>query len=160
MQLSTRQTRVFMLASLLSSGKPVASSRILASLDCSEPTLTRALKELRESWSAEIKYSRLTHCYQLTEPGILDKKSLRHINEALKLNAELQQSETVSRVFLDKEKKKAVSLSLRMSVLRKIDQVVRLSETTRSDAVEMLVESGLDELIEKLVLKKNELKRQ
>ena len=47
-----------------------------------------------------------------------------------------------------------------MSVLRKIDQVVRLSETTRSDAVEMLVESGLDELIEKLVLKKNELKRQ
>ncbi|UVC30406.1 tellurium resistance protein TerW [Pantoea sp. SOD02] len=154
MQLSTRQTRVFMLASLLSSGKPVASSRILASLDCSEPTLTRALKELRESWSAEIKYSRLTHCYQLTEPGKLDKKSLRHINEALKLNAELQQSETVSRVFLDKEKKKAVSLSLRMSVLRKIDQVVRLSETTRSDAVEMLVESGLDELIEKLRLEK------
>ncbi|NWA61155.1 tellurium resistance protein TerW [Pantoea sp. B9002] len=150
MQLSTRQTRVFMLASLLSSGKPVASSRILASLDCSEPTLTRALKELRESWSAEIKYSRLTHCYQLTEPGKLDKKSLRHINEALKLNAELQQSETVSRVFLDKEKKKAVSLSLRMSVLRKIDQVVRLSETTRSDAVEMLVESGLDELIARL----------
>jgi hypothetical protein len=149
-----------MLASLLSSGKPVASSRIIASLDCSEPTLTRALKELRESWSAEIKYSRLTHCYQLTEPGKLDKKSLRHINEALKLNAELQQSETVSRVFLDKEKKKAVSLSLRMSVLRKIDQVVRLSETTRSDAVEMLVESGLDELIEKLMLKKNELTRQ
>jgi len=155
MQLSTRQTRVFMLASLLSSGKPVASSRILASLDCSEPTLTRALKELRESWSAEIKYSRLTHCYQLTEPGKLDKKSLRHINEALKLNAELQQSETVSRVFLDKEKKKAVSLSLRMSVLRKIDQVVRLSETTRSDAVEMLVESGLDELIERLKKSKN-----
>lgn len=150
MQLSTRQTRVFMLVSLLSSGKPVASSRILASLDCSEPTLTRALKELRESWSAEIKYSRLTHCYQLTEPGKLDKKSLRHINEALKLNAERQQSETVSRVFLDKEKKKAVSLSLRMSVLRKIDQVVRLSETTRSDAVEMLVESGLDELIARL----------
>ncbi len=150
MQLSTRQTRVFMLASLLSSGKPVASSRILASLDCSEPTLTRALKELRESWSAEIKYSRLTHCYQLTAPGKLDKKSLRHINEALKLNAERQQSETVSRVFLDKEKKKAVSLSLRMSVLRKIDQVVRLSETTRSDAVEMLVESGLDELIARL----------
>jgi len=139
-----------MLASLLSSGKPVASSRILASLDCSEPTLTRALKELRESWSAEIKYSRLTHCYQLTAPGKLDKKSLRHINEALKLNAERQQSETVSRVFLDKEKKKAVSLSLRMSVLRKIDQVVRLSETTRSDAVEMLVESGLDELIARL----------
>lgn len=150
MQLSTRQTRVFMLASLLSSGKPVASSRILASLDCSEPTLTRALKELRESWSAEIKYSRLTHCYQLTNAGKLDKKSLRHINDALKLNAELQQSETVSRVFLDKEKKKAVSLSLRMSVLRKIDQVVRLSETTRSDAVEMLVESGLDELIARI----------
>lgn len=154
MQLSTRQTRVFMLASLLSSGKPVASSRILASLDCSEPTLTRALKELRESWSAEIKYSRLTHCYQLTNAGKLDKKSLRHINEVLKLNAELQQSETVSRVFLDKEKKKAVSLSLRMSVLRKIDQVVRLSETTRSDAVEMLVESGLDELIARLKMER------
>ncbi len=150
MQLSTRQTRVFMLASLLSSGKPIAATRILASLDCSEPTLTRALKELRESWSAEIKYSRVSHCYQLTDPGKLDKKSLKHINDALKLNAELQHSETVSRVFLDKEKKKAVSLSLRMSVLRKIDQVVRLSESTRSDAVEMLVESGLDELIARL----------
>ncbi|WP_456310850.1 tellurium resistance protein TerW [Serratia proteamaculans] len=150
MQLSTRQTRIFMLASLLSSSKPIPSSHMLALLGCSEPTLTRALKELRESWSAEIKYSRVTQCYQMTHPGKLDKKSLRHMNEALKLNAGLPQSETVSRVFLDKEKKKAVSLSLRMSVLRKIDRITHLSNTTRSEAVEMLVESGLDKLLDRL----------
>lgn len=150
MQLSTRQARIYRLASLLGSGKPVSATTILNDLDCSEPTLTRALKELRDTWSAEIRYSRASHTYQLTAAGQLDKKNLRRMNEALEVNAGLKQSEHVSHVSLDKEKKKAVSLSLRMSVLRKIDRIVRLSETTRSEAVELLVESGLDELLKRL----------
>ncbi|KQN55010.1 hypothetical protein [Erwinia sp. Leaf53] len=150
MQLSTRQARIYRLASLLGSGKPVSATAILNDLDCSEPTLTRALKELRDTWSAEIRYSRASHTYQLTVAGQLDKKNLRRMTEALEVNARLKQSEQVSHVSLDKEKKKAVSLSLRMSVLRKIDRIVRLSETTRSEAVEMLVESGLDDLLKRL----------
>jgi len=150
MQLSTRQARIYTLANILGSGKPVPAARIIASLDCSDPTLTRALKELRESWSAEIKYSKATHSYQLTDPGQLDKKTLRRMNEALAIHAELKTTEAVSRVFLDKEKKKAVSLSLRMSILRKIDKLSRVSETSRSEAVELLVSSCLDELVIKL----------
>lgn len=49
MQLNTRQARIFKLANLLGTGKPVSAADIITSLECSEPTLTRALKELRES---------------------------------------------------------------------------------------------------------------
>ena len=47
MHLSTRQARIYKLAILLGSGKPVAAETIITALNCSEPTLTRALKELR-----------------------------------------------------------------------------------------------------------------
>lgn len=69
------------------------------------------------------------------------------MSEALALNAELKTSETVSRVSLDKEKKKAVSLSLRMSLLRKIDRLSFISEITRSEAVEMAIAHSIDELL-------------
>ena len=147
MHLSTRQARIFKLAILLGTGKPVPAEGIISALECSEPTLTRALKELRESYAAEIKYSKAGHAYQLVSPGQLDKKNLRRMNEALADNAELRQTETVSRVFLDKDKKKAVSLSLRMSLLRKIDQLSRLHDFTRSDAVDMAVAHSIDELL-------------
>ncbi|WP_114192966.1 tellurium resistance protein TerW [Edaphovirga cremea] len=154
MQLSTRQARIFTLANLLGSGKPVSATRIISSLDCSEPTLTRALKELRDSYSAEIKYSKATHSYQLVTPGQLDKKTLRRMSEALTANAEIKTGEIVSRVILDKDKKKAVSLSLKMSALRKIDKLSRLSGTTRSEAVEMLVINCIDTLISGLPTRK------
>ncbi|AHG20365.1 tellurium resistance protein TerW [Chania multitudinisentens RB-25] len=154
MQLNTRQTRIYTLANILGSGKPVSAARIITLLNCSEPTLTRALKELRESYSAEIKYSKATHSYQLIQPGQLDKKTLRRMHETLLANSELKTGETVSRVYLDKEKKKAVSLSLKMSVLRKIDRLSRISETTRSEAVEMLVGCCLDELVRDIQARK------
>lgn len=74
MQLNTRQARIFKLANLLGTGKPVSAADIITSLECSEPTLTRALKELRESYSAEIKYSKAGHSYHLVNPGQLDKR--------------------------------------------------------------------------------------
>lgn len=154
MQLNTRQARIFTLANLLGTGKPVSAADIIVSLDCSEPTLTRALKELRDSYSAEIKYSKAGHSYQLVNPGQLDKKTLRRMSEALALHAELKTSDTGGRVFLDKDKKTAVSLSLRMRVLRKIDRLAMLSGTSRSEAVETLAERVVDELIKEYTLKK------
>lgn len=150
MQLNTRQARIFTLANLLGSGKPVAAHDIITCLVCSEPTLTRALKELRDSYSAEIKYSKANHSYQLVDPGQLDKKTLRRMNEALALNAELKTSKSSGRVVLDKDKKTAVSLSLRMKTLRKIDKVAELSGVSRSEAVEQIVVKIVDELIIKL----------
>ncbi|SLM64201.1 MULTISPECIES: hypothetical protein [Dickeya] len=146
MQLSTKQARIFRLAILLGSGQPVPTKKIITQLDCSEPTLTRALKELRETYSAEIKYSKATHSYQLIEPGILDKKTIRGMNKTLSLSVDIKTGDVVNRVSLDKEKKKAVSLSLRMSVLRKIDHFAIRTEMTRSDAVELLVERYIAEL--------------
>ncbi|KHN49740.1 hypothetical protein [Pectobacterium fontis] len=147
MQLSTRQERVFMLANILGTGKPVAATYIINELGCSEPTLTRVLKELRSTYDAEIKYSKSLHAYHMVQPGQLDKKTLRRMAQALVSNVRFKEEETVSRVFLDKEKKKAVSLSLRMSILRKIDTLARLKDMTRSEAVEMLIGKCADELI-------------
>jgi len=149
MQLSTRQARIFRLAILIGSGLPVSTQKIINQLACSEPTLTRALKALRETYSAEIKYSKATHSYQLIEPGILDKKNIRRMNETLSLSADIKTDKVINRVSLDKEKKKAVSLSLRMSILRKIDHFANRAEFTRSDAVELLVEHCMDEFSDK-----------
>lgn len=154
MQLNTRQARIFTLANLLGSGKPVAAHDIIKCLECSEPTLTRALKELRDSYSAEIKYSKANHTYQLVIPGQLDKKTLRRMNEALALNAELKTSKSSGKVVLDKDKKTAVSLSLRMRILRKIDKFAELSGMSRSEAVEQLAEKFVDNLLRELVDKK------
>lgn len=147
MQLSTRQARIFRLAQLLGTGLPVSAKKIITLLACSEPTLTRALKELRETYSAEIKYSKAMHSYQLTEAGSLDKKTLRQMTQALHSSEDHKTGEPVSHVSLDKEKKKTVSLSLRMSVVRKIDRLAMLVETSRSDAVEMLVDRCIADLM-------------
>lgn len=147
MQLNSKQTRVFKLANLLGSGKPIAAASIISILDCSEPTLTRALKELRESYSAEIRYSKAGHTYQLVNPGGLDKKTLRRMNEALAANADIKPGEPAHRVYLDKDKKTAVSLSLRMRILRRIDRLAALTGTSRSEAVEKLAERVVEKLI-------------
>lgn len=55
MLLSTKQFRHYTLALLLASGKPVDADDIYDKLSCSGPTLTRALKELRETYNAEIR---------------------------------------------------------------------------------------------------------
>ena len=100
MQLSTKQARIFRLAQLLGNTQPVSATRIITELGCSEPTLTRALKEIRETYSAEIKYSKATHSYQLTGQGTLDKKVLRQMSQALQSSDDHKSSETVSHVSL------------------------------------------------------------
>ncbi|HHR7176826.1 TPA: tellurium resistance protein TerW, partial [Klebsiella pneumoniae] len=90
MQLNSRQERIYTLANLLGTGKPVSAEKIIGTLGCSEPTLSRALKELRESYAADIKYSKAGHSYQLVSFGQLDKKTLRRMNEALSQHAELR----------------------------------------------------------------------
>lgn len=90
MQLNTRQERVYTTANILGSGKPVSAQSITATLACSEPTLSRALKELRETYAAEIKYSKAGHSYQMVNSGLLDKKTLKRMSEALDLNTDLK----------------------------------------------------------------------
>ncbi|EDG8498627.1 tellurium resistance protein TerW, partial [Salmonella enterica subsp. enterica serovar Agona] len=93
--------------------------------------------------------------YHLVNPGQLDKKTLRRMNEALAQNAELKTGESTGKVVLDKDKKTAVSLSLRMRILRKIDRLAALSGSTRSEAVEKLALHSVDELIKEYSAKKS-----
>ncbi|ENC1712392.1 tellurium resistance protein TerW, partial [Escherichia coli] len=51
--------------------------------------------------------------------------------------------------------KTAVSLSLRMRILRKIDRLAALSGSTRSEAVEKLALHSVDELIKEYSAKKS-----
>ena len=80
-------------------------------------------------------------------PGNLDKKTLRRMSDDLAKNAELKSTESGGRVILDKEKKTAVSLSLRMKVLRKIARLADMEGLSRSEAVEKITERVIDELL-------------
>ncbi|MDC9621837.1 tellurium resistance protein TerW [Xenorhabdus sp. XENO-7] len=146
MLLSPKQFRNFRLILLLSHEKPVSKVRMIRELNCSEPTLTRALRELRDLYCADIRFSKIGNTYQLVDKGTLTKKDVRRIEELLIQNNSLKAEEAISHVFLDKEKKKPVSLSLRMSVIRKIDGLANRLETTRSDVVEMVVDRFMETL--------------
>lgn len=128
--------------------KKVPTIKIISALECSEPTLTRVLKEIRDSYGAEIKYSKASRAYQMTERGQLDSKALRRMREALSASEELRHNGMTSKVYLDKDKKKSVSLSLKMSALRKIDRLSYLNNSTRSEAVELLVDHYIENLIQ------------
>lgn len=147
MQLNSRQERIYTLANLLGTGKPVYAEKIIGTLGCSEPTLSRALKELRESYAADIKYSKAGHSYQLVSFGQLDKKTLRRMNEALSQHAELRSQGISTKVLLDKDLKTTVSLSIRRRILRKIDRLAKLTGTSRSEAVETLAEMKIEDFI-------------
>ncbi|MGJ0577678.1 tellurium resistance protein TerW [Xenorhabdus bovienii] len=146
MLLSPKQFRNFRLTLLLSHEKPVSKVRMIRELNCSESTLTRALRELRDLYCADIRFSKMGNTYQLVDKGTLTKKDVRRIEELLIQNNSLKAEEAISHVFLDKEKKKPVSLSLRMSVIRKIDGLANRLETTRSDVVEMVVDRFMETL--------------
>lgn len=147
MQLNSRQERIYTLANLLGTGKPVSAEKNHRNTGCSEPTLSRALKELRESYAADIKYSKAGHSYQLVSFGQLDKKTLRRMNEALSQHAELRSQGISTKVLLDKDLKTTVSLSIRRRILRKIDRLAKLTGTSRSEAVETLAEMKIEDFI-------------
>lgn len=158
MLLNPKQFRNFKLTLLLSHGKPISKVRIIKELNCSEPTLTRALRELRDLYCADIRFSKMGNTYQLVDKGMLTKKDVKRIEELLAQHLSLKSEEATSHVFLDKEKKKPVSLSLRMSVIRKIDSLANQLETTRSDIVEMVVDKFIEKLL-KGAVKGNSSKR-
>ncbi|SFU44490.1 tellurium resistance protein TerW [Xenorhabdus koppenhoeferi] len=151
MLLSPKQFRNFKLTLLLSHGKPVSKAKIIQELNCSEPTLIRALRELRDLYCADVQFSKIGNTYQLVDKGMLTKKDVKRIEELLVQHLSLKAEEAISHVFLDKEKKKPVSLSLRMSVIRKIDGLSNRLETTRSEVVEMVVDRFIENLLKETI---------
>ena len=82
MQLSTRQVRVFTLATLLPEKKRFQPLRLFLFLNAQELMLTPRFKRDKRFYGAEIKYSKASRAYQMTERG-LDSKALRRMREAL-----------------------------------------------------------------------------
>ncbi|WP_428945919.1 tellurium resistance protein TerW [Pantoea sp. FN060301] len=151
MLLNSKQMRQFTLAVMLSPGKPVGKEKIVTGLQCSDPTLTRDLKELRETYSVEIRYTKANHSFTMTDKGSLTPKVIRRMRDALTAQQNIGDQAVAhgSMVFLDKEKKKAVSLSLRMSVIRKIDRMAYRLDLNRSEAVEKLVDACIADFMNK-----------
>ena len=143
MSLSAKQYRQYKLVVLLHSGKPVGKDMLIEELDCSEPTFNRDLRNLRTEFPAEVKFSKATSKYQLVVPGELTAKLVRHMREALAVYEKMTPPGQTTSVVLDKEAKKAVSMSLKLSVIRKIESYGNLHDLNRSQVVEWLVDKYL-----------------
>ncbi|QJT19617.1 tellurium resistance protein TerW [Aeromonas sp. 1805] len=137
MMLSAKQKRAFTLAISLFSEKHVSATKIIEDLGCSEATLTRSLRDLRETYNVTIKYSKSTHSYQLTDAGNLTKKDISHMQTAIeKHDASDSNDETVS---LTKIRKRAVTLSLTKAAISRLDWLAATEGKKRSDIVESLI---------------------
>lgn len=137
MMLSAKQKRTFTLAISLFSEKRVSATKIIEDLGCSEATLSRSLRDLRETYNVTIKYSKSTHSYQLTDVGSLTKRDISHMQTAIqKHEASDINDETVS---LTKIRKRAVTLSLTKAAISKLDQLAAAEGKKRSDIVESLI---------------------
>lgn len=140
MMLSAKQKRAFTLAISLFSEKHVSATKIIEDLGCSEATLTRSLRDLRETYNVTIKYSKSTHSYQLIDAGNLTKKDISHMQTAIeKHDASDSNDETVS---LTKIRKRAVTLSLTKAAISKLDRRAAAEGKTRSDIVESLIKDS------------------
>ena len=140
MMLSAKQKRAFTLAISLFSEKHVSATKIIEDLGCSEATLTRSLRYLRETYNVTIKYSKSTHSYQLTDTGNLTKKDISHMKTAIeKHDASDINDETVS---LTKIRKRAVTLSLTNAAISELDKRAAAEGKTRSDIVESLIKNS------------------
>jgi len=144
MTISPKQLRQYKLIVLLSTGKPVRKDALLQEMECSEPTFTRDLREVREEFHADIKFNKATSKYQLTSKGTLTAKLLRHMRQVLAVREQNGHAANAAGIVsLDKEGKKPVSLSLRLSVIRKIDSYAIAKGLNRSQVVEKLAEEML-----------------
>lgn len=140
MMLSAKQKRAFTLAISLFSEKNVSATKIIEDLGCSEATLTRSLRDLRETYNVTIKYSKSTHSYQLTDTGNLTKTDISHMKKAIeKHDASDINDETVS---LTKIRKRAVTLSLTNAAISELDKRAAAEGKTRSDIVESLIKNS------------------
>ncbi|WP_409076049.1 tellurium resistance protein TerW (plasmid) [Pantoea sp. C3] len=143
MSLSAKQYRQFKLIVLLHTGKPVGKETLIKELDCSEPTFNRDLRNLRDEYKAEVRFLKSTNKYQLTTLGDITPKVVRYTREALAVYEKSAPIGSTSSVILDKEAKKPVSLSLRLSVIRKIESYGNKEGMNRSQVVEWLVDNYL-----------------
>ena len=139
MILSTKQKRIFTLAELFSSGESISAKKIINNADCSGATLTRALRDLRDTYNATIKYRKSSHSYQMTDAGNLTHIEIAQMQRSLIKSDNLSGDEIVSHPKLQK---KVVSISLSKAAISKLERLANEQNVSRSDIIEMLINSG------------------
>ncbi|OIX90579.1 hypothetical protein [Pantoea sp. Ae16] len=150
MSLSAKQYRQYRLVVLLSTRKPVKKEVLLQEMACSEPTFVRDLRDIRHAYHSEIRFSKSAGHYQMISTGTLTPKIIKMMRDSLDLrDSTTAGQQTQSSVVLDKEAKKSVSLSLRLSVLRKIQLYANRYNLNRSQVIELLVEENLSKPLKK-----------
>jgi len=144
MSLSAKQYRQYRLATLLSTGKPVQKALLLQEMNCSDPTFVRDLRDIRQTWQAAIRFIKADGKYQMTDAGSLTPNVIKMMRQNLALHdSSSAEQRAAAAVILDKEAKRSVSLSLRLSILREIQLYANRHNLNRSQVIELLVEQTL-----------------
>lgn len=133
--ISTKQKRIFTTAILLSPGAPVPATTILNSVDCSVATLSRYLRDLRETYNVTIAYRKSTHSYQMTNAGDLTSVDIDQMKKSLGKT----ESHTDGVVNLSKAYKKSISISLSKQAFIKLDVAAKKKKVSRSEVIESLI---------------------
>lgn len=131
---------MFTLAKLLFSGEQVPTRKIIEELECSEATLTRYLRELRETYEVTVKYSKSTYSYHMCDAGKLTKHDVAQMTNALKKQEDAEVGD--GKVSLTKIKKRAVTVSLSKSIIAKLDRLASSGGSNRSEIIEQLIQNS------------------
>ncbi|CUB06669.1 hypothetical protein Ga0061065_12049 [Marinomonas fungiae] len=138
MMLSTKQKQIFTIAILLSSGKQVSATVILNEVGCSIASLSRYLRDLRETYNVTIKYSKSNHSYQLTDFGRLTPFEINQMKQSISKAKELTSYKIIS---LTKTSKVSISISLSKLALLKLESTAKEMKVSRSHLIETLINS-------------------
>lgn len=143
MSLSARQCRQYKLVLLILSRQELTRDLLLSELACSAATFDRELRAIRQQFNLQLKFDKNTGSYHVINTGSLTEKLLQHMSSALRLDGLQVYPEHKVTVFLDKEVKKSISMSLRSSVVRKIESYAYHHKMNRSQVIEWLVDEYL-----------------
>lgn len=139
MSITSRERRTLKLLILLSIGEPVSSDTLLSELNCSSATLSRVLADVRTRYKATIAYVKASQSYVLEQKGEIDASEIQRAHRALELHAHSKGLEVHPALALNKLLKVNVSLSLKKTVLAKLDRQAAQVGLSRSELVEQIL---------------------
>jgi hypothetical protein len=148
MKLNTKQIRLHKLAILLCGGQEVKSEQIMAELGCSAPTFTRALREFKEEYGADVIYKKSSQSYLWINNESISDGDMALIRKQLSENKQ----ETNNIVNIAKPQKKSISVSIDFKLSKQLNKVAMELNATRSEIIEVLIRNfGNKEQISKIL---------
>lgn len=133
LNMTSKQQRLFKLIIALRWGTP-SSSALKDDLQCSIPTLHRLIKEIRDTYSADIVFHHSTKRYEMKQPGSLNPQLLNQIEKLVK--SVKPEPQTASKQKTNSQKQN-ISVSLNLFRLKMLNELTeKTPDMTRSDHIE------------------------